>query len=176
MASEYLKWKYLDVHPEQTVELTPRQRRANWWYYHKWHVLLGVGLLALGVYLGARVLGIGQVLPDYQVAYVASAALPEDTGSFADISDSAAESMQGSPTIPSVPRTRQSFEISITFIGLPRFRVPRNARAVKTRVYAIHRLLYNKTPINVKYYANSLRAFFAHFTEKGRGKGGRRPP
>lgn len=79
MASEYLKWKYRDVKPDEVVELTPRQKRANWWYYHKWHVFLGVGLLALGVYLGARILGIGQVRPDYQVAYVGSAALPEDT-------------------------------------------------------------------------------------------------
>lgn len=79
MASEYLKWKYRDVQPDQPVELTPRQKRANWWYYHKWYVLLGVGLLALGTYLGARVLGIGQVRPDYQVAYVGSDALPEET-------------------------------------------------------------------------------------------------
>lgn len=79
MASEYLKWKYRDVQPDQPVELTPRQKRANWWYYHKWHVLLGVGLLAVGAYLGARLLGVGQTAPDYQVAYVGSAALPEDT-------------------------------------------------------------------------------------------------
>lgn len=79
MASEYLKWKYRDVQPDQPVELTPRQRRANWWYYHKWYVLLGVGLLALGTYLGARALGVGQVKPDYQVAYVGSDTLPEET-------------------------------------------------------------------------------------------------
>ena len=79
MASEYLKWKYRDVKPDEVVELTPRQKRAIWWYYHKGHVCLGVGLLALGGYLGARVLGVGQVRPDYQVAYVGSAALPEDT-------------------------------------------------------------------------------------------------
>lgn len=79
MASEYLKWKYRDVQPDQPVELTARQKRANWWYYHKWHVLLGVGLLAVGAYLGARLLGVGQTAPDYQVAYVGSAALPEDT-------------------------------------------------------------------------------------------------
>ena len=79
MASEYLKWKYRDVQPDQPVELTPQQKRANWWYYHKWYVLLGAGLLALGIYLGARVLGVGQVKPDYQVAYVGSAALPEET-------------------------------------------------------------------------------------------------
>lgn len=79
MASEYLKWKYRDVKPDQAVELTPRQKRSNWWYYHKWYVFLGAGLLALGVYLGARVLGVGQVRPDYQVAYVGSSALPEDT-------------------------------------------------------------------------------------------------
>lgn len=79
MASEYLKWKYRDVQRDQSVELTPRQKRANWWYYHKWYILLGVGLLALGAYLGARALGVGQVKPDYQAAYVGSAALPEET-------------------------------------------------------------------------------------------------
>ena len=79
MASEYLKWKYRDVKPEPAVELTPRQKRANWWYYHKWYVFLGAGALALGVYLTARALGLGQTTPDYQAAYVGSAALPEDT-------------------------------------------------------------------------------------------------
>ena len=79
MASEYLMWKYRDVQPDKPVELTPGQKRANWWYYHKWYVLLGVGLLALGTYLGARALGVGQVRPDYQVAYVGTSALPEET-------------------------------------------------------------------------------------------------
>ncbi|HIY20309.1 MAG TPA: hypothetical protein H9841_00215 [Candidatus Flavonifractor merdigallinarum] len=79
MASEYLKWKYRDVQPEQPIELTPQQKRANWWYYHKWQVLLGTGVFAVVLYLVARGLGFGQVTPDYQVAYVGSAALPEDT-------------------------------------------------------------------------------------------------
>lgn len=79
MASEYLKWKYRDVQPERAVELTSQQKRANWWYYHKWHVLLGAGLIALGAYLGARALGVGRISPDYQVAYVGSTALPANT-------------------------------------------------------------------------------------------------
>ena len=79
MASRYLKWKHRDVQPEQAVELMPRQKWANWWDYHKWYVLLGVALLALAIYLGSKALGAGQVLPDYQVAYVGSAALPEET-------------------------------------------------------------------------------------------------
>lgn len=79
MASEYLKWKYRDVGPKEKVELTPRQKRENWWYYHKWYVFLGVVLAAVAVYLIARALGFGEVRPDYQVAYVGSAALPEDT-------------------------------------------------------------------------------------------------
>jgi len=79
VASEYLKWKYRDVRPEEKVELTPRQKRANWWYYHKWYVLGGAVLLAVAVYLLARALGIGETKPDYQAAYVGSAALPEDT-------------------------------------------------------------------------------------------------
>jgi len=79
VASEYLKWKYRDVRPEEKVELTPRQKRANWWYYHKWYVIGGAVLLGVAAYLLCRALGVGEIRPDYQVAYVGSAALPEDT-------------------------------------------------------------------------------------------------
>lgn len=79
MASEYLKWKYRDVRPDPPVERTVREKRANWWQYHKWYVVLGAGLLAAVLYLVARGLGFGQVTPDYQVAYVGTSALPEET-------------------------------------------------------------------------------------------------
>lgn len=79
MASEYLKWKYRDVRPDQPVELTPKQKRANWWYYHKWYVLLGITVVVVSVYLLTRALGLWKIRPDYQVAYVGSLALPEDT-------------------------------------------------------------------------------------------------
>ncbi len=79
MASEYLKWKYRDVQPDKPLELTPEQRRANWWHYHKWYVLLGITVAAVTAYLLARALGLWSVKPDYQVAYVGSSALPEDT-------------------------------------------------------------------------------------------------
>ncbi len=50
MASEYLKWKYRNVRPDAPVERTRKQRRQNWWHYHKWHVILAaaavVGVLA----------------------------------------------------------------------------------------------------------------------------------
>ena len=46
MASEYLKWKYRDVKPRETKELTPAEKRKNWWHYHKWHILTGVVLAA----------------------------------------------------------------------------------------------------------------------------------
>jgi len=37
MASEYLKWKYKDVRPDIPKELTPAEKRSNWWHYHKWY-------------------------------------------------------------------------------------------------------------------------------------------
>ena len=79
MASEYLKWKYRDVKPEKRPELTPEEKRKNWWHYHKWHVGLAVVLAGIGIGLVARALGFGQVKPDYQVAYVGESALPDDT-------------------------------------------------------------------------------------------------
>lgn len=79
MASEYLKWKYRDVVPDQSRELTPAEKRANWWHYHKWHILLVVVLAAAAVNILGHALGFWQVRPDYQVAYVGSSALLEDT-------------------------------------------------------------------------------------------------
>ena len=79
MASEYYKWKYRDVKPEEKRELTAAEKRKNWWDYHKWMVAAGVGAAALLVVLICSALGIGQTKPDYQVAYVGNAALPEET-------------------------------------------------------------------------------------------------
>ena len=79
MASEYLKWKYRDVQRREAVVLTPAERRKNWWHYHKWHVVIGLALAVLAVYLVCQALGVGQIKPDYQVAYVGAKALPDDT-------------------------------------------------------------------------------------------------
>lgn len=78
MASEYLKWKYRDVQPDAPLELTPRERRANWWHYHKWHVgIVLVLLLVLGD-LGFHAWNTKRNAPDYQAAYVAENPLPEE--------------------------------------------------------------------------------------------------
>ena len=79
MASEYLKWKYRDVQPEQKRTLTPEERRANWWHYHKWHVILGGILLAALVNIVWHMSGMGTVEPDCRFAYVGSRPLPEET-------------------------------------------------------------------------------------------------
>ena len=79
MASEYLKWKYRDVKPEEKRELTPAEKWANWWDYHKWHLALGlILLLALGS-IAWHVLGMGEADPDVQIAYVGADPLPSDT-------------------------------------------------------------------------------------------------
>ena len=78
MASEYLKWKYRDVKPDEPIVLTPGEKRKNWWRYHWWHVLIGLVLLIAAGNLLMHVLGIGEKKPDYQIAYVGSAPLPRD--------------------------------------------------------------------------------------------------
>ena len=79
MASEYLKWKYRDVKPRESKELTPAEKRKNWWYYHKWHLVIGIVLVLAGVSVLRQVLGIGRVEPDFQIAYVGAYSLPDDT-------------------------------------------------------------------------------------------------
>lgn len=76
MASEYLKWKYRDVRPNEKVELTKEQKRRNWWYYHKWHVVIAVAAVLIAASLLWSALT--QVRPDYQLAYVGTVPLSEE--------------------------------------------------------------------------------------------------
>lgn len=79
MASEYLKWKYRDIKPDERVELTREEKRKNWWHYHKWHIAIGAVLAGVGASILCSALGIGRLRPDYQIAYVGDNALPDDT-------------------------------------------------------------------------------------------------
>lgn len=80
MASkEYRAWVARDVKKEEERELTPKERRRNWWYYHKWWVLGGIVLAGILIQLAISALGIGKIHPDYQIAYVGSYPLPEET-------------------------------------------------------------------------------------------------
>ena len=79
MAGEYFRWKYRDVKPEEKRELTRAEKRKNWWDYHKGYVAAGIIAVFLLGYMVWSILGIGRVRPDYQIAYVGAAALPDDT-------------------------------------------------------------------------------------------------
>lgn len=77
MASEYLKWKYRDVKPEEERTLTAGEKRRNWLHYHKGHIAVGLALLAAAGGILWDV--ISQVKPDYRIAYVGVSPLPDDT-------------------------------------------------------------------------------------------------
>lgn len=78
MASEYYKWLARDVKPEQERVLTKAERRKNWWYYYKYYVLTGVILAGIAISLLCSWLGIGQVKPDYRIAYAGTVSLSEE--------------------------------------------------------------------------------------------------
>lgn len=79
MSSKYYEWLARDVKPEEKRELTRKEKWKNWWYYHKWHVITGIIVLFCFVDLAADALQAHRDQPDYSVAYIGSAPLPEDT-------------------------------------------------------------------------------------------------
>lgn len=78
MASEYLKWKYRDVKPDEPPPpLTRKERLANWFYYYKWWIVVWAVLLYIIGSILWNALGIGRTKPDYIFAYIGSNELPE---------------------------------------------------------------------------------------------------
>ncbi len=80
MASEYLLKKAREeVKREEPRVLTREEKRRNWWHYNKWFVVTGAVLVLILAEILINALGIGQVKPDYTVAYVGNMPLSEET-------------------------------------------------------------------------------------------------
>lgn len=56
------------IHANEIVPKTPKEKRANWWFYHKVHVIVGVLLVALAGGLIYSLLS--KTAPDYTIAVV----------------------------------------------------------------------------------------------------------
>ena len=80
MASEYLKYLNREVKPEtSSPELTPKEKRRNWWYYH-WKLVVVIAVAAAAaVSMILHNLGITDPIADYQIAYVGSTRLSDET-------------------------------------------------------------------------------------------------
>lgn len=68
MASEYYKKKFQDVKKDEVIELTPKEKRINWWHYH-WHYVLIAVLAVIGVVLVLKQF-VFVVHPDYKVMVI----------------------------------------------------------------------------------------------------------
>lgn len=68
MASEYLLKKYKDVKPDEPKELTKKEKRANWWHYHK--IMLLIIALAAALVISFIWEMVSKVEPDFQLTYV----------------------------------------------------------------------------------------------------------
>lgn len=79
MAGEYYRWLARNEKPEEKRDLTPKEKRKNWWYYHKWYVLLGILAVVGLISLVSGILHTKTNLPDYSIAYIGSYALPGST-------------------------------------------------------------------------------------------------
>ncbi len=59
-------------------EYTKWEKFSNWFYYNKWYLAVGCIVLYVVGSMLWNALGIGQVKPDYRIAYVGSRQLPQD--------------------------------------------------------------------------------------------------
>lgn len=78
MAGEYVRWLARDVKPMEKKELTPQEKRRNWWDYHKWHVIIAIVCLLFVVVQVSGVVHSARNKPDYTIAYVGFVELPDE--------------------------------------------------------------------------------------------------
>ncbi len=65
--------------PPETAPQGRYKKWKNWWYYYKWYVVCGMILLGIAGNIAGSALGLWQKTPDFQIAYIGKAELPQDT-------------------------------------------------------------------------------------------------
>ena len=78
MAGEYVRWLARNEKPREKRELSPEEKRRNWWEYHKWYVIAALVCAVLLADLVYDMVTSRRERPDYVVAYVGQTALPEE--------------------------------------------------------------------------------------------------
>ncbi len=64
---------------EMQMKIIKDPKWKNWWYYYKWYVICGLIGISILCNLVGNALGLWTKAPDFQVAYVGKAMLPDDT-------------------------------------------------------------------------------------------------
>lgn len=67
------------IKSKDTKKLSAVGKWKNWWHYYKWYVICGIILLGIACDLMGNAMGLWKKSPDFQIAYVGSLALPQDT-------------------------------------------------------------------------------------------------
>ena len=79
MAGEYYRWLARNEQPREKKELTPAEKRRNWWAYNKWYVAAGLVIVVLVVAMFSSAVRTNRDRPDYQIVFVGTSTLPDDT-------------------------------------------------------------------------------------------------
>ncbi len=79
MPSEYQKWLARNEKSAEKRELTPAEKRQNWWHYNKWYVVAAVVAVMCIISFVVSTVSARRAAPDIQIAYIGETALPEDT-------------------------------------------------------------------------------------------------
>ena len=77
MASEYFKKLAQNQTKREKRELTPQEKRRNWWEYNRRYVIIGI--LAVVILLPEIISLVGSWLwqPDYKICYVGNQSISE---------------------------------------------------------------------------------------------------
>ncbi len=78
MPSEYQKWLARNEQPEEKRELTPKEKRQNWWHYYKWYVVAAAFAILCVIGFAISTVQSRQRAPDIQIGYIGTKALPAD--------------------------------------------------------------------------------------------------